>query len=218
MTAGRLKLLGLLGVAVPAGLVLLAWTQTWYLAATDDAELTVGGDVAAPALPALALATFALVGALAIAGPLVRVVLAVLGVLLGITTVVATAFTTSDAARAVAPAVAEITGVAPAAAVDLVRGVEATPWPVVALVAGVLVAVGAVAVALTSRAWPASGRRYSRSRLVGDPVGDWDALSAGDDPTDDDAVSPTERAGSVDGGHRPAGGRDGDAGAAGSLR
>lgn len=202
MTPGRVKLLGLLGPAVPAGIVLLAWTRTWYDVTTADAALTVGGDVASPALPALALATLALVGALAIAGPVVRIVLAVLGVLLGVATVAATSFTLADPARAVAPAVAEATGVAAAAAAGLVVGVAASPWPTVALVAGALVGLASVAVAVTSRAWPASGRRYSRTRLAGDPVGDWDALSAGEDPT----------AGQVPGAHPS------DAGETGSVR
>ena len=44
-----------------------------------------------------------------------------------------------------------------------------------------------LAVAVTSRAWPASGAKYSRTRAEtadGTAIDDWDALSEGDDPTE----------------------------------
>jgi hypothetical protein len=43
-----------------------------------------------------------------------------------------------------------------------------------------------LAVAVTSRAWPTSGAKYSPHRAAtpdGTPIDDWDALSEGDDPT-----------------------------------
>jgi uncharacterized membrane protein (TIGR02234 family) len=76
----------------------------------------------------------------------------------------------------------------------------ATPWPVVAIVGGALVVLAGVAVLVTGTRWPASSRRYGGARLVDDTAGttavaerpasdraidDWDGLSRGDDPTDD---------------------------------
>jgi hypothetical protein len=55
---------------------------------------------------------------------------------------------------------------------------------VVAIIGGTLQVVVAGWVTITARRWPAATSRYSRSRLDGDPASDWDALSAGDDPTD----------------------------------
>jgi hypothetical protein len=55
---------------------------------------------------------------------------------------------------------------------------------VLALADGILLALVAIAVVVTSRAWPSTGSRYTRARLDGDPTSDWDTLSAGDDPTD----------------------------------
>jgi hypothetical protein len=60
---------------------------------------------------------------------------------------------------------------------------------VVAIVLGVIMTLLGLAIAPTSRSWPDSGRKYTRSRMVAadpdasDPVQEWDALSEGDDPT-----------------------------------
>ncbi len=58
--------------------------------------------------------------------------------------------------------------------------------PVLALAGGLLLAVVALGVVITSPRWPSTASRYSRTRLDGDPASDWDTLSAGDDPTDAD--------------------------------
>src|SRR5680860_1330372 len=85
----RLKLVFILLVLVASILALLAWTQVWVyavVAATDADSLTlaVDGADAAPAVTALALAGFALGGALTIAGRGIRVVLGVLEILLAV--------------------------------------------------------------------------------------------------------------------------------------
>ena len=73
-----------------AALALLSWTQTWFELELTDASaqgageaIAVPGSVASPALAALGLAGLALVAALAIAGPGIRIVLGVLEVVLG---------------------------------------------------------------------------------------------------------------------------------------
>lgn len=188
MTAPRLKLLSLALVAILGCGLLLAWSQDWFVIEVAGSAHAVGGDVAAGAIAATGLATLALVAALALAGAVIRVVLAVLTILLGATSVVASVFVLREPVVAIAPVVTELTGVAGSASVAaLVDGLVATGWPVVAIVAGALVSATGVLIAATSSRWPVAGRRYGRTRLVvaddQDPVGAWDSLSEGEDPT-----------------------------------
>jgi hypothetical protein len=104
---------------------------------------------------ALALASAAAGFAMLLAGPVFRTILAGLIGLLGVCVVLVGVF---------GPAVDALV--------------------VVAIVGGGLQVLVAVWVATTVRHWPAATSRYSRSRLEGDPASDWDALSAGDDPTE----------------------------------
>ncbi|MEO8529087.1 MAG: Trp biosynthesis-associated membrane protein [Pseudolysinimonas sp.] len=142
MTPGRLRLLSLLVLAVLAGLTALAAPVT-------------------PGLPALGLATAAAGAALLLAGPVFRVIIAILIAALGGCVVLVALYT-------------------PAA--DALYS-----WIVLAVVVGGIQVLVGIALAATTRVWPRSGRQYSRTRTaeVGDAIGDWDALSAGDDPTGD---------------------------------
>lgn len=135
MTPSRLRLLGLLALAVPIVIV----------AASTAASAAFG---------ALATAAAAATLALLLAGPVFRIILSALLALLGVCVVIV--------------------------------AVVLPDFSILALVGGILLAVVALGVALTSRAWPSSASRYTRSRLDGDPASDWDTLSAGDDPTDSD--------------------------------
>jgi hypothetical protein len=153
MTPGRLKLASIAGLAVVAGLVLLAGSQPWAVEAETEAVRD-----APTAILAVGLAQLALVGALAIAGPVFRIVLGVLAALLGLCVVL----------------------------VVVVTGEWSTAWPALAVAGGTLFILGGLFVAITARAWPAGGRKYSRTRLAGGgAVADWDALSEGEDPTED---------------------------------
>ena len=155
MTPARLKLISIAGLAVVAGLVLFAGSQPW--AAGADVEAVRD---APTAILAVGLAQLALVGALAIAGPVFRVVLGVLAALLGVCIVL----------------------------VVVVTGEWLSPWPIVAVVGGALFVLGGAFVAITGRGWPAGGRKYSRTRMEsGGAIADWDALSEGQDPTERDA-------------------------------
>lgn len=87
--------------------------------------------------------------------------------------------------------VTELTGVAGTDSIEsLVSAVAVTPWPFVAI-AGALGALASGAwILLTARRWPGSTRRYQAVRLAPadaprTAAADWDALSEGDDPTDD---------------------------------
>lgn len=140
MTPSRLRLVGLLALAVPI-------------------ILTAAGAPADAAFGALALASAAAGFAMLLAGPVLRTILAILAALLGLCVVLVGIF-----------------GPAVDAAV------------VAAIVGGALQSLVAVWIATTARRWPSAASRYSRSRVAGDPAGDWDALSAGDDPTEETVV------------------------------
>ncbi|WP_445967087.1 Trp biosynthesis-associated membrane protein [Agromyces sp. ZXT2-3] len=205
-----MKLSAILGILAGSGLALLSWSQTWYSATLVDgaasgaaATLEVAGQAASPALSALALAGLALAGALTIAGPVIRIVLGLLAALLGGCIVLAASLAISDPVAAVSSAVAEATGVAGAeSTAELVDEVVASPWPVVAVVGGLLVLAAGLAVVLTARAWPTSRRYGGGVRVASDdgapvPASDravdaWDELSRGDDPTDSTDLADAE--------------------------
>ena len=137
MTPSRLRLVALLALAVPI-------------------VVTATASGANPGFGALALASAAAGFAMLLAGPVFRIILAVLIALLGVCTILVAIVTAAEAGL-----------------------------PIAALVGGILQVLVAGWVATTVRHWPTGGSRYSRTRLVGDPASDWDALSSGDDPTDD---------------------------------
>jgi uncharacterized membrane protein (TIGR02234 family) len=217
--AARMKLPAILGILVGSGLALLSWSQTWFTAVLVDgasssasATLEVGGPAASPALSALALAGLALAGALAIAGPVIRIVLGLLSAVLGGCIVLAASLSIADPVAAVSSSVAEATGVAGAASTAaLVAEVTASPWPAVAVAGGILVMLAGLAVLVTARAWPTSRRYGGGARVEADggaeaPPSDravdaWDDLSRGDDPTDAPVDSHDHR--SADGDERP---------------
>jgi uncharacterized membrane protein (TIGR02234 family) len=196
MSGSRLRGILLGATAVLAGLVLMAWSQPWFTltlvpGSGDGEPLVVRGDSAAGGLAPLALTTLALVAALALAGPVFRIVLGVLEALVGACIAAVAVVSLSDPVAASASAITEATGVSGHDSVAaLVDEVTVSFWPVVAVVLGAAVVLVGSFVAVTASRWPVSGRKYNRTRIVpvdesnpGDPVAEWDALSDGDDPT-----------------------------------
>ncbi|WP_448810135.1 Trp biosynthesis-associated membrane protein [Agromyces bauzanensis] len=208
MSASRMKLPAVVATIVGAGLALLSWSQTWFELRLADAAavgtgevIAVPGSVASPALAALGLAGLALVAALAIAGPAIRILLGVLEVVLGGCVLLAAWLTLDDPVRAVSPAVTDATGVAGSGpTAELVASVDATGWPIAAVIGGVLLVAAGVLVLATGTRWPTSSRRYRAARVVeadasaagsadvrpasDRAIDDWDELSRGDDPTE----------------------------------
>ena len=190
MTGARLKLISLVAIALLAALIFADWSQTWFTLTVQGKPFPISGQVAGSALSALALASLALIAALAIAGRFFRVVLGILLALLGVCVVAVSAFAIGNPVVAATSAITKATGVAGTQSVaKLVTATSVTAWPVVAIVLGVLLTLLGLAIAPTARSWPDSGRKYTRSRLTTadaeaqDPVSEWDALSEGDDPT-----------------------------------
>jgi uncharacterized membrane protein (TIGR02234 family) len=208
MTGGRLKLLTIVALVIGAGLGLAGATQTWYTvtlsaAAGDAAPVPVSGSDASPALTALSLAGLALVVALAIAGRIARVVVGIIGVILGATVIFASAGNPLYSIG-VRDAVSKATGITGTAAVrDLIGSVHASAWPTLALIGGIVIVLGSLAALITGGRWPGGSRRYDAVRFEeadgqesvapakpterpGDSaVDDWDDLTRGEDPTDD---------------------------------
>jgi hypothetical protein len=198
--AKRVKYLSLLGLVVLSALSLLAWTQTWFTAQLSQTQnspvvgiIDVSGEVAAPALSALALAGLALTAALAIAGVLFRYVLAVLNILLGVCIALSAFLALQDGVRASEPAVTQVTGIAGHESVrTIVSSAIPTAWPIVTLVLGLgFVVVGALVLA-TARRWPSSSKRY---RTVA--VNTADAATDGSSPADDRSAGTTSGAAST---------------------
>jgi hypothetical protein len=200
--SSRLKGLLILGVLVVSALVFLAWSQSWgTLTVTgDDASgrtLDVPGATAAPALAALGLAGLASAAALAIAGPVIRIVLGALQVLLGASIVLSGTGPLLDPVSAGAPVVTAATGVAGAESITAIaRSESVTAWPVVAILLGGLLGVLGVIVAVTTTRWPVSGRRYQAVRFASEDGRVLDAdelldLESGDhDPAAAESATP----------------------------
>ncbi|MDJ0322791.1 Trp biosynthesis-associated membrane protein [Cryobacterium sp. PH31-AA6] len=171
MTGRRLKLAVILLVLAASALALLAWTQAWISAdvlqsGTTPKSLEVSGSTAAPGLTALALAGIALAGALSIAGPVIRVVLGLLEILLGFSVALSSALALGDPAGASAALVTAATGISGRESVtDGVVATVSTPWPYLALLAGVAMAAAGVLILLTARRWPGNGSRYQAVRF-----------------------------------------------------
>ena len=191
-----------------SALTLVVWTGerfsiTLRESATGHPVISVTGDVAAPALIALALASLALVAALAISGPFFRVVLGVLQVVIGFTVAFSAVLAVSNPVRASESAVSAVTGVGGSKSIAaLVTAVTPTAYPVIAIIVGILTMVLGVFVLVTGRRWPGSSGRYRQPVVLevpeavhaaeaGSPpedaaahaVSDWDTLSGGSDPT-----------------------------------
>lgn len=185
MTGARIKGLTILATLVLSGGVFLAWSQNWMTltftaSGGSDAVVDVPGSVAAPALAALGLAGLALAAALAIAGPVVRIVLAILQAVLGVCIALSGFEPIGDPVAAGSPRVTETTGVA---GIESVRAITSAvvegPWAIVSVILGGLLIVVAVVVLVTSKRWPASGRKYQAVKFAaedGTPVESMDAV------------------------------------------
>jgi hypothetical protein len=147
-----------------------------------EKPVPVTGQQVAPALAPLGIVLLALAAALTIAGRVARIVLGVVLLLLGAVVVLLTLPNVLDPLAGTRGAVSTATGLighAPTAA----RG---TGWPLVAAVAGVLAALAGFAVLVRAPGWPTGGGRYRQQGAAArrsDPVDEWDALTAGTDPT-----------------------------------
>jgi uncharacterized membrane protein (TIGR02234 family) len=130
-----------------------------------------------------------LAAALALAGPVFRLVLGLLQLLLSFTIVFTTILSLVHPDQPSESAVQTATGIAGSTSIDhLIKSVTLTPWGFVAVALGFVAFVLGIWLLLTFRVWPAASRRYQAVRFQPadgprDAVVDWDALSEGTDPT-----------------------------------
>lgn len=201
------KRLSLLGPVVFAALAMIAWTQPWAHLVLDvegtSADITASGSDASLPVMALSLAALAGTAAMAMAQRSWRLILAILLVLLGAGIAVTASLAYGDPAAGLLAPVGEATAIGGENAIRQVIAtgeVSGTAWPLIAAIGGVGVALSGAFAAITSRSWASGGRRFDRDasseqeadEAVGDTrVSQWDALSAGDDPTDEE--SPTRQ-------------------------
>ncbi|MGL4742982.1 MAG: Trp biosynthesis-associated membrane protein [Dermatophilaceae bacterium] len=189
----------LLGLVAAVGLLVVGF-RPWATGAVDDAvlgatQVSATGADAAPGLSVVALAVAAAVAAVVAAGRVGRVV-----ALAGYTLCLAgaaslTVRVLADPSGVLGPLAARRVGRTGTVAVTQ-AGV--TVWPWLALAAVLVGVVGVVAALSGIRSWGAPTSRYDVPRADaagprGERVGgDWDRLSAGEDPTDvDPATDPS---------------------------
>lgn len=192
--ARRGRSIAVSGFLLAGSLGIISSTQTWLTVERADAgeAILVPGAAALPLLAPLSLAVLALAAALSLTGPIIRLVLGVLGtaaaLFLGWTSLQVLVSTPDSA---VAPTIAEKTGLAgDAALTQLVTAIVPSAWPVLALVGWVILLLSAILVLLTGLHWKRGGRRYRTDidpavHDAGpvDSVDSWDELSRGTDPT-----------------------------------
>jgi hypothetical protein len=192
--AERGRVLSVLGLVLGGGIGIISSTQTWLTVTRADAgePILVPGADAVPLLAPLSLAILALGAALAIVGPVLRYVLAVLALGAGaVLTWASVEVLVAPPLSAVTPLVVETTGLAGDDAVrSVVERIDPSAWPVLALIGWLLVLLTGVFVLITARGWKVGGRRFrtdaadaNRSDGPVDAIDSWDDLSRGTDPT-----------------------------------
>lgn len=191
----RLRLLTIFGLAVLAAIELGTTTQPWWTVQLQDQNLAVAGTVAAPALSALSLTALALAAALAIAGPVFRLILGILQLFLAFSVVLTSALSVANPVAGSESLISHSTGIAGSRSIRaLIMSIDFAPWGWVAIVTGVVAFLAGVYLLATFRRWPAASRKYQAARFdpaekssdgKRDAVIDWDALSDGTDPTRD---------------------------------
>jgi uncharacterized membrane protein (TIGR02234 family) len=190
VTPSRLRGLTILALLIGDAAALLAWSQTWFVLRVEGHAVAVPGSVAGGGVLAFALTGLALVLAVLLAGVVFRVVLGALQVLVGAGLAAAAAIALGDPVAASGALVADATGLTGPAARALITAVAPTAWPAVAIAAGAWLVLAGLLLAVGAARWPRATSRFERNRTVAadaasaDTIGEWDALSKGDDPTD----------------------------------
>ncbi|MEN2740994.1 Trp biosynthesis-associated membrane protein [Microbacterium sp. X-17] len=191
----RARLIAVLTALLAGVIGIISSTQTWLdVTVTGGASdsLTVSGAAAIPVLAPLSLATMALGAALSIVGRVVRYVFGGLMLAIGVTMLILTARVAfGHPVDAVAAAVTTATGISGDAVSGLVVSIASTPWPVLTVLAWLLLLASGVFTLATAHRWRGTGRRYRtagahRAAREGEPldaVDSWDDLTRGDDPT-----------------------------------
>lgn len=178
----------LLTAFVALVVLVLGISRTWVSGTVKDAvlqnaDVAVGGSSAAPAVVATALVGAAGILAALTTGRLARRVAAVVAALAGVVAVVSTVVVIRDPLAVVRGRAGSLTGHTGAPDVTA----QLTVWPWVSLVGAALLTLAGVFAVIGTRRWLGLSASYD-SPVAGKrkTVSDWDRLSQGEDPTDDD--------------------------------
>lgn len=183
-----------------AALLLVASTQVWadfrlVPGSATVSDVAVTGQQSAPALMPIGIALIAASVTLSIAGRVLRLVIALVSALLagGVAVLcIRRVFGSSSelVASAGAP-LSEVTGLGASDHAGLVAEAHLTIWPAIAAAAAVFIAIVAVVVAVVGGSWATGGRKYDSAPRPDtgagrtDRISDWDAISEGHDPSDE---------------------------------
>lgn len=177
------RVAAVLGLLLAGAMGLLAATQPWGSATLlDGRQLAVAGQDVAGGMTTLSLATVALALVLPLAGPVWRLVLGTLALLLGALLAAHAATAQAGVGAATAALVADATGLAGSAQQAELAATGGTAWPLIGIAAGALDAAVGVWVLVTARRWPAKAPRASRYERSGSGLA-WDVMDDGEDPT-----------------------------------
>lgn len=176
-----------LAVALPAILFIAFSTRVWARGTTGDVlsggTVDVTGAAAAPGAVGLAVICVVALVALMTGGPVIRTASAVVMVVAALGTLVLTAFVALRPSMAVADALSR--QLARTTAPDATG--DTTGWGWAAVVVAVVLVLGTVAAAASSRNWSGLSARYERTKPASGPRGEvrttWDELTEGHDPT-----------------------------------
>ncbi|WP_431709552.1 Trp biosynthesis-associated membrane protein [Glutamicibacter uratoxydans] len=186
-----LRNVALFGVAA-ALLGLWAATRTWVVVTVEATtvqmpQIVVDGSQAAPAVTALCVVVLAGALALLIGRKVARYVIGGVNLLAGGGVLAAGLTAFLDPQAAAAGAVAEATGLR-----EITGSYVANSWPMVVIVAGVLIIVQGLAVLFAAGNW-VKNTKYdrvteqknatNRPAATRDSISDWEQLSSGEDPT-----------------------------------
>lgn len=191
----------LIGFVVIAGAgALLSSVQSWLDiallpgAATVE-RLAVTGQQISPALTMISLASLAAALVLTIAGKGFRRVIGVLIVALGGGLSYAGVRALIDPLEGASGSLEEVSGISGEAQSSLIDTMTVSVWPTITVIVGALLAIAGLLVLVFSPRWKVAGRKYETGGAArprgataptDDRISEWDALSDGGDPTDDE--------------------------------
>jgi len=191
----RARLISVRLMLIAGAVGVISSTQTWLTVTVDVGsahDLPVPGASAMPILAPLSLAVMALGLALSIVGRVLRYVFGALSLVIAAILLWQTAVIVFSrpvaAAQGVVTKATGIAGLGPIT--QLVEKITATAWPVITLLAWIVLAVAGILTLATAHEWGTGGRRYRADAAPHAPasgpldaIDSWDDLSRGQDPT-----------------------------------
>lgn len=185
MRSSKGQSIGLLVLSSAA--LLIVQTITWFnVQLGAGTSLAVVGSDVVPSASALGAALLALAAALLLAGPRLRTVLAIVGVVLSVWLLFAIWAATFGGTGALVSTLSKSTGIVGDALNAEIASVQRTAASWWAFALSVVLLFGTLWVLTSHRSWNLAARRFERDQSgeADDPASNWDSLSRGNDPTE----------------------------------